>query len=67
MWPEKGFTVCIEEDNSQQNIGRYNNLLTPEINEKTMLGLNFVPNPAYEDYVESDRQARAFAQSLVKK
>lgn len=38
-----------------------------EINEKTMLGLNFFPNPAYEDYVESDRQARAFAQSLVKK
>jgi 1-deoxy-D-xylulose-5-phosphate reductoisomerase len=38
-----------------------------EINEKTMLGLNFVSNPAYEDYVESDRQARAFAQSLVKK
>ncbi len=38
-----------------------------EINEKTMLGLNFVQNPAYEDYVESDRQARAFAQSLVKK
>ena len=38
-----------------------------EINEKTMLGLNFVPNPAYEDYVESDLQARAFAQSLVKK
>jgi 1-deoxy-D-xylulose-5-phosphate reductoisomerase len=38
-----------------------------EINEKTMLGLNFVPNPAYEHYVESDRQARAFAQSLVKK
>jgi 1-deoxy-D-xylulose-5-phosphate reductoisomerase len=38
-----------------------------EINEKTILGLNFVPNPAYEDYVESDRQARAFAQSLVKK
>jgi 1-deoxy-D-xylulose-5-phosphate reductoisomerase len=38
-----------------------------EINEKTMLGLNFVSNPAYEDYVESDRQARSFAQSLVKK
>jgi 1-deoxy-D-xylulose-5-phosphate reductoisomerase len=38
-----------------------------EINEKTMLGLNFVSNPAYEHYVESDRQARAFAQSLVKK
>jgi len=38
-----------------------------QINEKTMLGLNFFPNPAYEDYVESDRQARAFAQSLVKK
>jgi 1-deoxy-D-xylulose-5-phosphate reductoisomerase len=38
-----------------------------EINEKTMLGLNFVSNPAYEDYVESDRQARDFAQSLVKK
>lgn len=38
-----------------------------QINEKTMLGLNFVQNPAYEDYVESDRQARAFAQSLVRK
>ena len=38
-----------------------------KINEKTMLGVTRIDKPQYEDYVESDRQARAFAQSLVKK
>ena len=37
------------------------------INEETMRSLQIVPSPHYDDFVESDRLAREFAQLLVKK
>jgi 1-deoxy-D-xylulose-5-phosphate reductoisomerase len=35
------------------------------INEKTLLTCQNIKNPTYEDFVESDREARAFALSLI--
>ena len=35
------------------------------INEKTLLTCQNIKNPSYEDFVESDREARAFALSLI--
>jgi 1-deoxy-D-xylulose-5-phosphate reductoisomerase len=37
------------------------------INEETMLSLNSVQNPEYEDFVESDKAARLYATELIKK
>ena len=36
-----------------------------EFNEKTLLNVDSVQKPAYEDYVESDRLARKYALSLI--
>ena len=36
-----------------------------EFNEKTLLNVNSVQKPAYEDYVESDKLAREYALSLI--
>ena len=36
-----------------------------EINAKTMRGIDVINNPKYEDYVSTDRDARAFAKSLI--
>lgn len=35
------------------------------INEKTLLTCQNIKNPTYEDFVESDREARAFALSMI--
>jgi 1-deoxy-D-xylulose-5-phosphate reductoisomerase len=35
------------------------------INEETMKNCTSKKNPAYEDYVESDKEARAYARSLI--
>ncbi len=36
-----------------------------KINEKTLLNVNSIQKPAYEDYVESDKLAREYALSLI--
>ncbi len=37
----------------------------PQIIEKTMEKINFIAAPDYEDFVETDKNARAFAKSLL--
>ena len=36
-----------------------------EFNERTLLHVNSIQKPAYEDYVESDKLAREYALSLI--
>jgi 1-deoxy-D-xylulose-5-phosphate reductoisomerase len=44
---------------------RINFLEIPEIIEKTINKINFVARPSLEDYLESDKAARLFANELV--
>ena len=37
----------------------------PEVIEKCMQKLSFIKNPGYNDYVESDREARKLASELI--
>ena len=38
----------------------------PDIIEKTMNRCSFIPNPELEDYINSDRESRLFAESMIK-
>jgi len=37
----------------------------PEIIEKTINKINFIGNPTFEDYQQTDKFAREFSESLI--
>ena len=68
----EGTAACILNAANEVSVEAFLNeqirfLDIADINEQTMLGVPMVRNPRYEDYVESDLQAREFASNLVSK
>ena len=67
----KGTAACILNAANEVTVEAFLNdrigfLDIGRINEETMLQVNSVATPQYEDYVESDRLAREFAKGLIK-
>jgi 1-deoxy-D-xylulose-5-phosphate reductoisomerase len=67
----KGTAACILNAANEVTVEAFLNdrigfLDIGRINEETMLKVNSVATPQYEDYVESDRLAREFAKGLIK-
>jgi 1-deoxy-D-xylulose-5-phosphate reductoisomerase len=65
-----GTAACILNAANEVSVEAYLNekinfLDIARINESTLEKCNSILNPVYEDYVESDRSARAFAESLI--
>jgi len=67
----KGTAACILNAANEVTVEAFLNdkigfLDIGRINEETMLQVSSVSAPQYEDYVESDRMARAFAKGMIK-
>ena len=67
----KGTAACILNAANEITVEAFLNdqiefLDIGRINEETMLHVNSVSQPQYEDYVESDKLAREFAKGLIK-
>ena len=67
----KGTAACILNAANEVTVEAFLNdrigfLDIGRINEETMLQVNSVATPQYEDYVESDKLAREFAKGLIK-
>ena len=66
----EGTAACILNAANEITVEAFLNdkikfLAIAEINEKTLLNVDSVQKPAYEDYVESDKLAREYALSLI--
>jgi 1-deoxy-D-xylulose-5-phosphate reductoisomerase len=67
----KGTAACILNAANEITVEAFLNdrigfLDIGRINEETMMRVNSVSQPQYEDYVESDKLAREFAKGLIK-
>jgi 1-deoxy-D-xylulose-5-phosphate reductoisomerase len=66
----EGTAACILNAANEVTVDAFLNdrigfLEIGEINEKTLQGVSSVPKPSYDDYVNADRAARAFASELI--
>jgi 1-deoxy-D-xylulose-5-phosphate reductoisomerase len=66
----EGTAACILNAANEVTVDAFLNdrigfLEIGEINEQTLKGVASVPKPSYDDYVNADRAARAFASELI--